>query len=742
MKKLLSIMLAVAMIFTCIIIPVSVSADEATGPVDYVEGDTLYASFDADNETDVAGISGAPAETVQYSEETFARATSAATADQYVTMFSSNGKSSVSMRTQNIMFRARATTTTDNNQVGYFGFGNATRITVRMNSAKLGETLEAAFNSGAGIDVIYSITWENGAGTWARYARPAGSADAWTPVDTGTVDSGSMAGFMFPIGVAVSDVKVYVPVPRVPAFEDDYVDGYKTYETFDADNAADIAAVSGTVETVGYGTEGEKFARNLTSGFTIFPSGIGKRTQYIKFRARSGASSDDNKVGYIGFSEGGRMDVRMNAAKLGDLDAAFKDGAGIDVIYAIDDSASTWTRYARPAGSTGAWTQLDNGEVGTQTNVKGFMVPAYVAISNVVVYTKVPLEVAAVNAAAKNQDAAAMATAFEANSTALGVDLTKLADVTDVDAVYARLFNKTFETAAEIAAAFNAAVDAVIVNETVSGYDYVEGNKIIASFDASDAEDLAEATAATTGTVETMEADGKKYAYVTGGDYLAIPTVPGISEDRYIKITARALTEDGTTGTGYFYFAGTQRIQVRLNKTRYQNANADLDFTSNSAGMENIYDLYQNSDGSWSWTQYAKQIGSDEWTQIYSEGAPAGFTGEAFLASKELAISSVIVYTKEAAEEPKATTFTKTADEENKWSFTVESNEVEGAGKVYVGAYNAQDVLLGVGIADFSAEGTTIDVAKPAAGVVTYFKAFIWNNVLKPLVNSIDPINN
>ncbi|MBO4941147.1 MAG: hypothetical protein J6D15_02980 [Clostridia bacterium] len=44
--------------------------------------------------------------------------------------------------------------------------------------------------------------------------------------------------------------------------------------------------------------------------------------------------------------------------------------------------------------------------------------------------------------------------------------------------------------------------------------------------------------------------------------------------------------------------------------------------------------------------------------------------------------------------------------------------------------------MLSVGIADFNAEGTTVNMTAPTSGTVTYFKAFIWNQNLTPLINN------
>ena len=85
MKKLLSIMLTVAMILTVVAIPASVSATEAsavaeTGTVyvDYFEGDTIKQTFDADNAEDIAklvAIDGSAIQTATFGGETYAYTT-------------------------------------------------------------------------------------------------------------------------------------------------------------------------------------------------------------------------------------------------------------------------------------------------------------------------------------------------------------------------------------------------------------------------------------------------------------------------------------------------------------------------------------------------------------------------------------------------------------------------------------------------------------------------------------------
>ncbi|MBQ9756957.1 MAG: Ig-like domain-containing protein [Clostridia bacterium] len=83
-------------------------------------------------------------------------------------------------------------------------------------------------------------------------------------------------------------------------------------------------------------------------------------------------------------------------------------------------------------------------------------------------------------------------------------------------------------------------------------------------------------------------------------------------------------------------------------------------------------------------------------------------------------------------------TLTKTATNLLSWSFEVVADLEIESGKVYVGAFDANDILISVGKTDFNTEAATaVDVEFADGKTASYFKAFIWNSKLTPLTNAV-----
>lgn len=175
--------------------------------------------------------------------------------------------------------------------------------------------------------------------------------------------------------------------------------------------------------------------------------------------------------------------------------------------------------------------------------------------------------------------------------------------------------------------------------------DYVEGDTLLASFDASNADDLASAFVDNGGTVETFKSRGNTYAYASGSLFLEIPIpmCPTLSDNLYIKFTTHAMTDDVNNKSTYFCFADSKRIPLSLTESLYQAANSSLTLTKAGPGMDNIYKVSSSGD----YTLYARQVGSTgPWTEITKGQTSAHSYKKFFRIQKGLGINSVIVYKK------------------------------------------------------------------------------------------------
>ena len=745
MKKLLSIMLAVAMVLTTVIIPVSVSADAASFNGDFVKGDTLLATFDASNENDVNQLISS---TGEVQKATFAGET-------YV--YTSRGSDNNAFLqipqilptlsdTESVFVKLRLHAAYDNTNgktvYVYTQNSGSARAGLSTVDEALTNKVDNDSTSAPGMDIILEMK----AGGFDVYTKADGS-DVWSKDYTLKAYQSNSGNDKLCLwyGVAVSSVKVYKKNPgAATGAAADCSDGDYIVSKFDASNANDRAMLTvdnGSVQTTtfGDGTYAHAESGNWLRVPQISPAIPDTGSVYVKYQLHA---IDDNETGKVLYqytqSSGGRRASRtLNNTEIGNNRLLTSSAAGVEVIFEF--TADGHTNYVRTAGDDGIWTLLEETKTySNNTSLQILNLQYGLGISKAVVYKKVDAATSAFNAASKNNDAAAMATALSTYATNYGIDLTKLDNVTNDNAVYARLFNKNFATAAEVAAVFDAAVTAQIGAEFDG--DYVEGYKVYGSFDASNADDLerafvADATDGTTGSVATVTYGGDTYAYANGGDgYIQLPICPGFVEGEtlYIKFRTHAITAEVANKHDkytYMYFANGHRITGILSEAEVYSGKG-LNATVDGTGIDNIYAISETG----AYTHYARPVGSSDWVIVKTGNTEYHTNIKTFKVCSGLGISSVKVQTKEAAEAPKATTLTKTAD----WSFKVESNEVaEGAaGKVYVGAYNADDVLLSVGIADFNAEGTTVNMTAPTSGTVTYFKAFIWNQNLTPLINN------
>ena len=652
-----------------------------------------------------------------------------------------------------LKFRIHANSNGDGDKHIYMYLNGGKRVTKTLKTSVIG--LDFNKDNTVGMDWIVELTPSG----YTYYVRSADSTGKWTVFDDGepgeyNINSGGNY-LQVRYGTAVSKAVVYKHRNPVADSVVGCADGDYVVSTFDADNEADCNKLvstdggPGTVaDAVRYQTfNGQKYAYAAAGKWfgipqvSVTPSST--EETYVKFRVRALTSDSGKKVAYLYMPGNLRAGIAMNSDF--NFNLVPDSEAGTDVIFKL--GATSFSIYERTEGGDGDWALVEENrayEARTGQNFIHFQ--ENVAISEAVVYKKVDAATSAFNAASKNSDATAMAAALSTYAAEYGIDAAKLNDVDNKNAVYAKLYGLNFATAAEVAAVFNKAVADQILAEFDG--DYVEGNKIYKQFDASKPADLANvvtsASDASSLALETLEADGLTYVHaaatpsgVTG--WMQITNFyPGVVEGEtlYIKMTTHAVNNNNGDKSAYLYFPNIHRLIPNMRCDKY--SEVGLSYTAEGPGMDNIFEVSDTG----AWTHYARPVGSTgNWTIVGTGQTSAHTNAKMYNIQNGHAVSNILVYTKEAAEAPKATTLTKASETETAWTLKVDSNETE-TGTVYVGAYDARDVLLGVGIADFSAAGTTVEVAKPATGAVTYFKAFIWNNALKPLVNSIAPLNN
>ncbi len=490
MKKLLSIMLAVAMVLTTVIIPVSVSADAASFDGDYVKGDTLLATFDASNEDDVKQLisSNGEVQTATFAGETYAYTSKVDTSSQLQIPQILPTLSD----TESVFVKLRLHAAYDN------GTGKTIYVyTQNSGNARAGlSTVDEALTnkvdndstSAPGMDIILEMK----AGGFDVYTKADGS-DVWSKDYTlkGYQSNSGNDKLCLWYGVAVSSVKVYKKnFSAAAGAAANCGDGDYVLATFDASNANDRAMLTvdnGSVQTTtfGDGTYAHAESGNWLQVPQISPAIPDTGSVYVKYQLHA---IDDNGAGKVLYqytqSSGGRRASRtLNNTEIGNNRLLTSSAAGVEVIFEF--TADGHTNYVRTAGDDEIWTLLEETKTYSQNASLQILNLQYgLGISKAVVYKKVDAATSAFNAASKNNDATAMGTALSTYATNYGINLTKLDNVTNDNAVYARLFNKNFATAAEVAAVFDAAVTAQIGAEFDG--DYVEGeDEIILTLDTS-----------------------------------------------------------------------------------------------------------------------------------------------------------------------------------------------------------------------------------------------------------------
>ena len=384
-------------------------------------------------------------------------------------------------------------------------------------------------------------------------------------------------------------------VASIPVFAGDYAQGDNLINEFDATNEEQRAAITlvdseETVRTTTYHDETYVYAERVNSSagsrmhIPMQATYKSDETVYVKMRLHSQRDNAGGKNIYMHTNATKRVSLNMIDSKLGDwrFNADYytcnASSPSVDVIFALLPG-DNFKIYTREVGSDGEWASTYNGTgLKAYDTSSGIDMSFYygLAVNNIKVYTKLAPEVAAVNVAA-SADAAAMKAAIEANAVALGIDLSLL-DGLNALAVYAEMLGETYESAEDIASAFEAAVQTVI--DSVFDGDYVDGYKVYASFDANNAEDIARATATGPNGVATAVYGGDTYVYSGGGSgWLEIPMCPGFISDKtlYIKFRTHAITDtaSGDKST-MFYFANTHRISKSLQASLYQTADNTL----------------------------------------------------------------------------------------------------------------------------------------------------------------------
>jgi len=820
MKKLLSIMLTVAMILTVVAIPASVSATEAsavaeTGTVyvDYFEGDTIKQTFDADNAEDIAklvAIDGSAIQTATFGGETYAYTT----ADYFNIPQISPAVPSKEPIYIKLRLHARSTAATGNGLYIYTTTSGGKRGAQTITDKEMGTTgMVSADANAAGVDVIFKFN-QNTEDGFGIYVRKADSDGAWTTVNEAkayaisnnqtalqlynnlaissavvytkqapaveavnrAADASEMAAalatYATELGVdltkldaVLNDNSVYarlidtsfstaaevvaafdaaVAAQKGAEFASDYVEGDTVKYSFDADKAEDVATLSSSdgsaVETKVLGGETYAYTTSTANGWLDIPYAPGvpsKGSVYVKFRLHALSSATTNSAVFIyTLTSGGRRavltvtDKEMGTTGMVSGDA---DGAGLDLIFKLNyETGDSYDIYVRRTDSDGEWTTAATAKAyGTSNVYKTLQVQSNMSVSDVVVYTKQAAELDAVNRAA---NASEMATALTTYATALGVDLTKLDIVENDDAVYASLLDTVFYSTAEVVAAFDAAVEAQFMAEFDA--DFVEGDVVKQSFDASNSTDVAGITTDEGSSIVTETFGGEAYVHAdTGFMYMPIsPSVPS-EEPVYVKLRIHATKiEKYGAGTGlnvYTTNSGGKLVAEYINDGDMGTSgliSADAD----SPGMDIIFKF--NPDEADGYDFYMREAGSDDaWTVVRSGKAYGNNTYFKNLrVGYNIAVSNVKVYTKTFA------TLEKIGETAEKVSFKVTTSvKLPALSKVYVAAFDENDALIGAAVETYvTKDNTTVEVDIPS-GTAEYFKAFIWDHSANPLVGAV-----
>jgi len=441
----------------------------------------------------------------------------------------------------------------------------------------------------------------------------------------------------------------------------DCSDGDYIVTTFDASKQSDLDQLT-SVEITTFGGETYAYASgaDCLSIPQIKPGVPSAEPIYVKLRLHARSTSAAGNAIYVHTlnSQGKRAVQTVTDSEFGTTGMISADASapGVDLIVKFNpNSEDGYVIYARRADSNGGWATINKAYDGAANVSTPLNVYSNLAISSAVVYKRVDASIAAFNAASKNQDAAAMEAALSTYATELGVDLTKLNEVENDSEVYISLFNLNVGTAAEIVAAFDAAVAEVIAQQS-SDLDYNEGDYVVATFDASNPSDIAQLTSSDGSGVSTTTFGGETYAYTdcTTDGWLNIPqispTVPSTSPI-YVKLRLHALSSS-TAGNGVLIYttnsAGKRAVQTitdtELGTTGMVSADAA------AAGIDIIFELNpETSDG---YGIYVRPVGSEEeWTTVNeAKGYSSSTYYQALQIYNNLAISSAIVYTQQAPE--------------------------------------------------------------------------------------------
>jgi len=437
----------------------------------------------------------------------------------------------------------------------------------------------------------------------------------------------------------------------------DYVEGDKLIASFDASNADDLAQLvssEGEVLTKIYADETYAYTSKVSNGSflkvpQISPILSENESVFVKMRLHAAFDNTTGKTVYVWTQKSGnnRSGFNMIEGVSNKANSCATTVAGVDVV--LEMKADGFAVYTKMADSD-EWTlDYENKEYQVRTGDTVLYIYYGLAVSNVKVYKKQSPEMVAVNAAAK-EDASAMKSAIEENHESLGIDLSLLEGLNEL-AVYAEMLGKTYESAEDVAAAFELAVETIASKYSFDG-DYVEGYRVYGTFDASNEEQLAKTFVAdgadgSKGTVLTAEYAGDVYAYASGGSkWIEIPFCPGFlpGNTLYIKFRTHAITDTASGDkSAYFYFANTHRIPKSLDQGLYKAADDSLTLTTSGAGMDNIYAISDSG----AWTLYAKQVGSDgPWVEITSGQTTAHTNNKTVKVQSGLGISNITAYKK------------------------------------------------------------------------------------------------
>jgi len=532
-------------------------------------------------------------------------------------------------------------------------------------------------------------------------------------------------------GVAVSNVKVYKKnFGAAAGAAANCSDGDYVLSTFDASDANDLAKLTvdgGAVKTTEFGDGIYAHAEANQWLFVpqISPAIYETESIYIKYQLHA---IDDNSLGKVLYqyttSSGNRRASRtLNNSEIGSNRLLTSSDKGVEVIFEL--SASGHTNYVRTADADAVWTLLEeNKGYSTNSSYQILQLQYGLGISKAVMYKKVDAATSAFNAASKNNDATAMATALSTYAANYGIDLTKLDKVEDDNAVYAKLFNLNFAKAEDIAEAFNEAVAEQMSAEFDA--DFVEGDKLIASFDASNAADIALLTS-TDGEVLTETFAGETYAYTSKVSTVSALRVPQIlpilsdNESVFVKLRLHAAFDNGTGKTVYVWTENSGNARAGFNMAEGV-TNMANNCSTTAPGVDVILEMKAGG-----LDIYTKAVGSDEWSLDYVNKEYQVRTGDnALNVYYGLAISNAKVYKKHVAVE--APTIELTEDAVTVRNYT--------SGTLVLASYESADgrmvdcKLITSGITADTAITISDKLNTTGATVV---KAFLWNDMTTTL---------